>query len=113
MNYNTVILPQVLLCSLSEGTMTFPGKEREECLACKLFVTVPDNMTPRPTCYLSKKTEVTGSSQGLNKIQPAQQAVPREVRLESWARLEMLATQAKQNIKNILAVLDPVPAIER
>ena len=113
MNYNTVILPQVLLCSLSEGTMTFPGKEREECLACKLFVTVPDNMTPRPTCYLSKKTEVTGSSQGLNKIQPAQQAVPREVRLESWTRLEMLATQAKQNIKNILAVLDPVPAIER
>ena len=68
MNYNTVILPQVLLCSLSEGTMTFPGKEREECLACKLFVTVPGNMTPRPTCYLSKKTEVTGSSQGLNKI---------------------------------------------
>ena len=68
MNYNTVILPQVLLCCLSEGSMTFPGKEREECLARKLFVTVPDNMTPRPTCYLSKKTEVTGSSQGLNKI---------------------------------------------
>ena len=48
--------------------MTFPGKEREECLARKLFVTVLGNMTPRPTCYLSKKTEVAGSSQGLNKI---------------------------------------------
>ena len=27
--------------------MTFPGKERKECFACKLFVTVPGNMTPR------------------------------------------------------------------
>ena len=54
MNYNTVILPQVLLCSLSEGTLKFPGKERKECLACKLFVTVPGNMTPR-TNLLSQK----------------------------------------------------------
>lgn len=47
MNYNTVILPQVLLCSLSEGTMKFPGKERKEYRACKLFVTIPGDMTPR------------------------------------------------------------------
>ena len=93
--------------------MTFPGKEREECLACKLFVTVPGNMTPRPTCYLSKKTEVTGSSQGLKQNIACVASGSSRGSSESWDRLEMLATQAKQNIKNILAVLDPVPAVER